>query len=122
MTNRLLIVEDEKEAVEVMTEFFEELGFEVQAANNGQEGLDLLRSFKPQLVITDIKMPLMNGEKFLDEVRQDPSGKSVKVIITTGFTDGGMTRDRMKQFNVSAYLEKPVSLDRLEEVVQHLKL
>jgi DNA-binding response OmpR family regulator len=122
MANKLLIVEDETEAVEILTEFFSELGFEVQSANNGQDGLALFKSFKPRLVILDMKMPHMNGEKFLDLLRQDEDGKKVDVIVTTGYADGGLTHDRIDHYQVKAYLEKPVSLDQLEEAVKALKL
>ncbi len=66
-----------------MAEFLSELAENVLVAENGQKGLELFERYKPDLIITDIAMPMMNGLKMLKEIKKQQPG--VKTVITTSY-------------------------------------
>lgn len=81
MVQRILIVDDDKEIVEVYKRALEKNQFEVLCAYDGGEGLDLLKKNKIDLVVLDLKMPKMRGDEFLKIVRNDNELKDIKVLV-----------------------------------------
>lgn len=69
-TIKVLLAEDEKDIREILTAYLNNEGFEVVTACNGQQAVALFRASAPQLVILDIKMPLMDGWQVLNEIRK----------------------------------------------------
>jgi DNA-binding response OmpR family regulator len=61
-------------------------GFEVATASNGHEGIELVRSFQPDLIMLDLKMPLMSGEEMLIKLRESDWGSDFRVIILTNIS------------------------------------
>lgn len=109
---RILIVEDEKEYRDVLTERFQSEGFIVLQAENGQLALDLLLNTQVDLIILDLLMPQMDGSTFLHYLK-NTLNRNIPVIILTNFTEAiypaGVT-DFIIKANTS-----------LEEVVQKVK-
>jgi DNA-binding response OmpR family regulator len=87
MEKKLLIVEDETDIREAMAEAAKQEGFHVITAKNGEEGVNLALSEKPDLILLDIVMPIMDGHQVLEKLRNDPWGQSVKVIMLTSMDD-----------------------------------
>lgn len=117
---RILIVDDEKGICESLTSHFEAEGFTVDVAYNGVEALERIRAHKPNLVVLDIFMPVMDGVTFLNELRreEESSGETIPVILITACYMEGM----MKGLPVSAVVQKPILFDELlNEVKQTLK-
>lgn len=85
MAQRILIVEDDKEIVEVYREALKRAGFEVNCAYDGKEGLEILRANPFDLVVLDLKMPKMTGDKFLKILRADPNLKQTKVLVKSSY-------------------------------------
>lgn len=82
MGRRILIVEDDKDLVWVYKRALERNGYETICAYNGKEGLKALqRTPTVDLIILDLKMPRMNGDKFLKIIRQIPEFKNIKVLV-----------------------------------------
>ncbi|HLL00531.1 MAG TPA: response regulator [Myxococcaceae bacterium] len=80
----VLIVEDDEDIRAAMAELLEGEGFEVSVASNGQEGLEVLEQLgHPCLVLLDLMMPVMSGEDFLRNMRENPSFGRIPVIIVT---------------------------------------
>ncbi len=110
---KLLIVEDEKWEREGMINFLDwtELGISiVGAATNGVQGLKLAKEYQPDIVITDIKMPIMDGMEFTGKVKQILP--DCRVIIITGYDDFEYAREAI-QLGVFDYLLKPIQKDQL---------
>jgi len=80
---KILIVEDEPMCLELLTSQLTEEGYKVIEAINGKKGLEKVKKEHPDLIILDIKMPVMDGITMLDLVRKEKVGKKVKVIILT---------------------------------------
>jgi DNA-binding response OmpR family regulator len=80
---KIAIIEDDQ-AISQMYRFkFEAEGYSVQTAENGKIGLELIDSFKPDIILLDLMMPEMTGDVMLAKVRTTPWGKDLKVIILT---------------------------------------
>jgi DNA-binding NarL/FixJ family response regulator len=116
----ILLVDDEpgvRESVQMYLEDNEELIIEV--ASNAKEAWELLQNKTPDLIISDIMMPQVDGYQFLQQLRDDPKFKTVPVIFLTA---RGMTSDRIKGYNsgCDAYLPKPFDPEELEAIVMNL--
>ncbi|CDN10052.1 MAG: response regulator transcription factor [Richelia sp.] len=119
MSAQLLLVDDEPGLREAVREYLQESGFNVQVASNANQGWDMMQQITPDLVISDIMMPQVDGYQFLKQVREDPRFHSLPVIFLTA---KGMTSDRIQgyQAGVDAYLPKPFDPDELVAIVENL--
>ncbi|OKH25802.1 response regulator transcription factor [Chroogloeocystis siderophila] len=119
MSAQLLLVDDEPGLREAVKDYLQESGFTVQVASNAQEGWELLQQTTPDLVISDIMMPQVDGYQFLKQMRDDPRFQTLPVVFLTA---KGMTTDRIQgyQAGVDAYLPKPFDPDELIAIVENL--
>lgn len=119
MSARLLLVDDEPGLREAVQAYLEDSGFTVDVAGNARDGWDILQQHNPDLVISDIMMPQVDGYKFLKQLREDPRFKALPVIFLTA---KGMTSDRIQgyQAGCDAYISKPFDPDELVAVVTNL--
>lgn len=119
MTAHLLLVDDEPGLRDAVQAYLEDSGFSVDVASNAQAGWEQLEAHKPELVITDIMMPQVDGYQFLAQMRGDPRFKDLPVVFLTA---KGMTRDRIQghKAGVDAYLSKPFDPDELVAIVENL--
>lgn len=108
MPNKVLIVDDE--AKQIFKEILEDEGFRVLLADNGLEALTLVEKEKPEVIVLDLLMPNMGGEEFLRVMKDGGHLDSVRIIVTTGFNDFGITRERIcKEYPVDSFLDKPIN-------------
>ncbi len=101
----VLIVEDEISLRNALKTKLAKEGFDVLEAANGKEGYDLAISKKPDLILLDIIMPIMDGVSMLKILRKNKWGKTAKVIILSNLTDPFKETD-IKEADVSSYLIK----------------
>ena len=102
---KIAIVEDDQ-AISQMYRFkFEAEGFDVQTAENGKLGLELIESMKPDVVLLDLMMPIMTGDEVLAQLRGSDWGKDTKVIILTNMGEQEIP-EQVKQLGVSAVILK----------------
>lgn len=83
MKKKILVVEDEPSYIRLIHDQLAESGYDVIEARDGKEGLDTAKRLHPDLLLLDIRMPVMDGISMLDELRKDSYGKTAKVIILT---------------------------------------
>lgn len=105
MKEKILVIDDEPEIRGLLSEVLQEEGFEVFGAADGVEGIELFRDIKPDLVITDVKMPRKDGLAVLKGVKDAKS--DIDVIILTGHSDE-TTAIECLQLGAYDYLLKPV--------------
>lgn len=119
MSGKLLLVDDEPGVRESVKEYLEESGFTVQVASNATDAWQMVQQKTPDLVISDVMMPQVDGYQFLKQLRDDPRFKSLPVVFLTA---RGMTTDRIQgyQAGVDAYLPKPFDPDELIAIVENL--
>jgi two-component system, NtrC family, response regulator HydG len=111
----ILIVDDEEEAIDVLSDFLSDLGYSVKTALNGEEALEVLINKKVDIVLLDLRMPRIDGEGILKIIRD--LNPATAVIVMTGYSDGGRTKEKIMKYNVKHYLEKPLDLTVIEKLV-----
>ncbi|NEO57030.1 MAG: response regulator transcription factor [Okeania sp. SIO3B5] len=119
ISGKILLVDDEPGLREAVQVYLEDSGFNVNVASNANDGWDILQSYLPDLVITDIMMPQIDGYQFLQKLREDPRFKALPVVFLTA---KGMTTDRIQgyQAGCDAYLSKPFDPEELVAIVENL--
>jgi signal transduction histidine kinase/CheY-like chemotaxis protein len=118
----LLVVDDKRENRLVMAGMLEPLGFEVILAENGQEEIDKAQEIQPDLILTDLIMPVKTGFEAVAEIRQIPSVKNIPIIAVSASV---FTNDQNKSqiAGCNAFIPKPVDERKLLALLQtHLQL
>lgn len=114
---KIAIIDDERQVLQGMKRAipWEELDADwVGEALNGQDGLELIRTAAPDIVITDIYMPVLNGLDMIEQLRKE--GFCGKFIILSGYSDFEHARQALR-YNVSDYLSKPISVPTLKTIL-----
>ncbi len=115
----ILLVDDEPNLRNAVKAYLEDSNFVVLTASNAHEAWQILQKSTPDLVISDIMMPQVNGYEFLQKLRQDPRFANLPVIFLTA---RGMTSDRIAGYKAGcdAYLPKPFDPDELVAIAENL--
>ena len=101
------MVEDQKENLDLMAYLLRAFGHEVVTANDGAEGLEAARRERPDLMVIDIQMPVMNGMELVAAVKADAALASIPAVGVTAFAMVG-DRDRILAAGFDGYLSKPI--------------
>ncbi|MGQ9457201.1 MAG: hybrid sensor histidine kinase/response regulator, partial [Anaerolineae bacterium] len=116
---RILVVEDEPTVAELYARVLADLGHQVEVATEGQQALQRLRTESFDLVVSDVKMPGMDGVEFYEALKATHPDLAGRILFITGDTVSGKTR-RFLEESHKPHLPKPVDLDRLEDWVNRL--
>jgi len=118
MENKILLVDDEKDIREVLVLPLADLGYQVSEAENGKDALDIFRKIQPPIVLTDIKMPGMDGIELLQKIKHE--NPETEVIMITGHGDMELAIRSLKN-EATDFITKPINVDALEIAVQRAK-
>lgn len=113
----LLYVEDDDNTREELVFFLENKVKKLYIAKNGQEGFELFEKYQPDMIITDIQMPVMNGIKMVKLIKQ--VNKNIPIVFITAFNDADNLYEAIK-LNITNYLTKPLNLFALSEVLSSI--
>ena len=116
MKNRILVIDDEKNMRWAVRNALVKEGFEIFEASNGQEGLDNLKDIDPDLVLLDIRMPVMDGIETLTEIKKD--NKDIPVIILTAHGTMDMAIEALK-LGALDFISKPFELEKLKVIIRN---
>ncbi|HBQ97036.1 MULTISPECIES: hybrid sensor histidine kinase/response regulator [unclassified Roseofilum] len=113
----IMVVDAHWETPSIITNLLAPMGFTVTQANQGQEALELLPVFVPDLIITDLDMPVMDGIELIKEVRSRENWQDLPIIVSSGrvFAED---RNRSLEVGANAFLPKPLDTHRLLEQIQ----
>ncbi len=114
----LLLVDDEKDIRDVLHLALSDMGYEVFEAENGAEALRIFKEVHPPIVLTDIKMPRMDGIELLQKVKHDNS--ETEVIMITGHGDMDLAIKSLK-YEATEFITKPVNVDALEIALRRVR-
>ncbi|HAX76617.1 MAG TPA: histidine kinase [Cyanobacteria bacterium UBA11372] len=115
---QILIVDDRWENRSVAVNLLLPLGFAVFEANNGQEGLEKAREIQPDLIISDLRMPVMDGLTMTQHIRQSPNLQNVAIIASSASVFD-FHRQQALEAGCDDFLPKPVQVEQLLEQLQH---
>ena len=116
---RILVVDDSEDIRELLEFVLEKAGYGVRVAADGREGLDAVREHRPDLIITDIAMPVMDGFEFLVHLRSDFRPPLPPVIVSSGFD---MTAEKAMALGAVRFVAKPVESAVLLQAVEQVLL
>lgn len=109
---KILVVDDEPHIRQALTAALESDGYLVMTAENGKEGVEKCRIFKPALVLMDVRMPVMDGHMASIEIKYDGAMKDIKIIFLSANTDEDSINYGIGH-GAEVYLTKPFNVDDL---------
>lgn len=115
---KVLIIDDEKDFCESVRANLQEMGdFEVQIANDPQQGLRMARSIQPAVILLDILMPGMDGFQVLKKLKEDQQTLAIPVLMLSALTDVE-SKKRASTLYDEDYVEKPVQMPALKSKIE----
>ena len=118
LNKKILVVEDDKDLLFLMSKKLTDAGFDVSASETGSDALECVVKDKPELVLLDILLPDIDGLTVLNKISKDPKTKNLPVIILSNLADQG-SLDQVAAIGKYEYLIKAKT--DLNEVVAHVK-
>jgi CheY-like chemotaxis protein len=114
---RILVVDDNRDAAESLSEVLQFAGHQTRIAHDGLDAVRSAAAFKPHLVLLDIGLPKLNGYEVARRIREEQWGKDMMLVALTGW---GQHEDRQKssQAGFDSHLVKPVSHDQLQTLLR----
>ena len=112
----ILVVDDEIAIVELLSNFLQEEGYQVVTAGNGEEGMSRLRTSRPDVVLCDLMMPVLNGREMCRKMQANPHYRSIPFVLMSAVIRAANFTD----CHYSALLAKPFDLDELLKMVTRL--
>ena len=124
MSDKILVVDDQPDILRIVSYSLQKWGYEVVTATNGREGLDRVAVQKPDLILLDAGMPVMNGFQMLEELRSNQDWKNIPVIMLTANSDP-RDIDIAHTYGILEYVTKPFDpmelRGKIENAMSHAK-
>ena len=117
MARVALVVDDSMLIRHTVCRFLEERGFSVESASNGQEALETLKRIRPDIIITDMQMPKMNGGEFITALKSHPATANIPVVIVAGRQSGFDETEQRAQFAIFKDIDIETQLAKALEII-----
>ncbi len=108
MTQRILVIEDQEDNRIILRDLLTSAGYEVIEAMNGQDGVEIAESERPELILMDIQLPVLDGYEATRRIKGNPSLASIPVIAVTSYALSG-DEAKAKAAGCDGYVTKPFS-------------
>ena len=118
MVKKILIVEDEPKNLKLLRDLLQATGYETIEATDGEEGVELAKAMKPDLILMDIMMPKMDGLEATRIIKADDKTKHIPIVALTSYAMKG-DKERTLEAGCDGYLAKPVDIRELLKTVGH---
>lgn len=116
---RILIVEDQRENQLLLARLMESVGLQVKIAENGEQGVQLFKSWHPHFIWMDQRMPVMDGMEATRRIRKLPEGRDVKIVAVTASAFREQEQE-MREAGIDDYVRKPYNLDKIFQSMEKL--
>jgi two-component system cell cycle response regulator DivK len=116
---KILVVEDNALNIKLFCDLLAAHGHQAEPVLDSRLALDAARSFKPDLVITDIQLPHISGLELMGLIREDEDLREVPIMAVTAYSGVG-DDERIRAAGAQAYVSKPISVHRFAETVEEL--
>lgn len=119
MTNatRVLYVEDEKDVQYAISQMLKILGYEVTCADNGKIGVEKAEEWKPDIILMDVRMPVMDGVEAIRILRSKPDTKKIPILVLSAYTDA-RTREACQEAGADTFIAKPVDIQTVDAAIK----
>jgi CheY-like chemotaxis protein len=118
MTRKILVVEDNADTLELMSALLQLEGYTVVTAENGRDGIEVARAERPDLIITDINMPILSGTDMIKMLREYSEFESTPIMAVTAYGLNGA--EGARKAGANQVLTKPVEYDLLRDYISSL--
>jgi CheY-like chemotaxis protein len=119
---RVLYVEDDKTLQLSLAQMLQILGYEVACADNGKQGVEKAESWLPDIILMDMRMPIMTGDQAIQILRSKPNTAKIPIFVLSAFTDA-KTRDLCRQVGANKFITKPPDIYKIDaDIKEHLNL
>jgi two-component system chemotaxis response regulator CheY len=119
VTKRILTVDDSRTMRDMLKLALEQAGFEVVQADDGIHGLEVLEGESPDVIITDINMPRLDGFGFIEGVRADERHRATPILVLTTESDG-TKKDRARAAGATGWIVKPFNPTKLVDAIRRV--
>ena len=116
---KILYIEDHPAQRDIMAQMLELSGYEVAVASDGLDGLEQVRSWGPDLVLMDLRMPRMDGFEATRELRKDPTTAKIPIIAISAWASA-KHKERALEAGANEHFTKPVDLSKLLDTINRL--
>ena len=116
---KILVIDDEPNIVQTLQDRLEMNDYRVVTASNGREGLEKASSEKPDIILLDVIMPIMDGHEMLEHLRKSEDGKDISVIMLTARSQN-QDIARANACGIDDYIVKPFDLSELLEKIENI--
>ena len=113
---RIVYVEDEDIRFPI-SQMLTILGYEVMCADDGQQGLKAVDSWKPDIILMDLRMPVMDGPTAIRILRSNPDTAGIPIFVLSAYKDA-KTRDICNQIGVDRFLSKPIDIQKVDAAIK----
>ena len=108
MSKLILVVEDQEDNMQILRDLLVSAGYEMVVAENGEEALAAVAKQRPDLILMDIQLPIMDGYEATRRIKADPALKDIPVIVVTSYALSG-DEGKAREAGCDAYVTKPYS-------------
>ena len=108
MTKRILVVEDQEDNRQILRDLLANAGYEMIEAEDGQQALTQAAAHKPDLILMDIQLPLLDGYEATRRIKADPALNAIPIIVVTSYALSG-DEEKAHAAGCDAYVAKPFS-------------
>jgi len=117
MAKVALVVDDSMLVRYTICRFLEERGFAAETATNGKEALEVLNRVRPDLIVTDMQMPIMSGSELITVLKSKPETSGVPIIVITGHASGLAEGDKRANFAISKDIDVDTQLEKALSII-----
>ena len=115
---RIVYVEDEDIRFPI-SQMLTILGYEVMCADDGQQGIEAVDSWKPDIILMDLRMPVMDGPTAIRILRSNPDTAGIPIFVLSAYKDA-KTRDICNQIGVDRFLSKPIDIQKVDAAIKEI--
>lgn len=116
---RIVYVEDNQDIRSPISQILTMLGYEVMCADNGQQGVEAAESWKPDIILMDLRMPVMDGPTAIRKLRSNPDTSDIPIFVLSAYSDA-QTRDLCRQIGVDRFMSKPIDVDKVDAAIKEI--
>lgn len=114
---RVVYVEDDKDISFPISQILTMLGYEVICANNGRQGVEAAERWNPDIILMDLRMPVMDGPTAIRSLRNNPATSAIPIFVLSAYSDA-KTRDLCKQIGADKFMSKPIDVDKVDAAIK----
>ncbi len=115
---RVLYVEDAEVIRDTIARLLEIYGYDVNYARNGQEGVEMAIHWKPDMILMDLRMPIMDGYKAIQELKLNPTTRNIPVFVVSAWSSQ-REREQARLAGADQFFVKPPELTKLVEAIEN---